>query len=231
MTDFSSKKQDDAEVIGTAAAGSPSGSRRGTVPSSGSSVGFDQAEAGIDQILENTRLKLRQGTGTGVADHTEIDKVIKDILKQKNLVESQENYNRILCSCALHCQQGATSPKYADSRMVVEYGISLKVSEMRAALKAAGITARKFARGIRNVIIKVAKSYLVEGNLSKAYKLENPNFDQQDLVWVSDFQTFNEDPAMPVHVKEWLLDNYRRRFRPNSTASFKQQQVNEGTQE
>ncbi len=84
-----------------------------------------------------------------------------------------------------------------------------------------GITARKFARGIRTIIIKVAKHDEIEGNLSKNYKLENPNFDQQDLVWVSDFQTFSEDPAMPEHVKTWLLENYRRRFRPTSKVTIK----------
>ena len=75
-----------------------------------------------------------------------------------------------------------------------------------------GITARKFARGIRTIIIKVAKHDEIEGNLSRNYKLENPNFDQQDLV---------EDLAMPEHVKTWLLENYRRRFRPTSKVTIK----------
>lgn len=194
-------------------------------------IGFEQAESGIDQILNERQPIIKQSAGTGVADQTEINLVITGIIKMKNLPATQEYYNRALASCALHCQQGVTSPKYADSRIVVEYGIQLKVSEMRAALKSANVTARKFARGIRNIIIKVAKYNLVEGNLSKAYKLENPGFDQQDLVWVSDFQTFNEDPAMPKHVKEWLLENYRKRFRPGTTPVARQLPKQENSQE
>lgn len=38
----------------------------------------------------------------------------------------------------------------------------------------------------------------------------------QDLIWVSDFQTFSEDQAMPEHVKEWLLGNSKKRFRTSS---------------
>ena len=104
---------------------------------------------------------------------------------------------------------------------------NLKVSEMLIALKANGLTARKFVRGIRSIIIKVAQMNEIEGNLSKNYKLENPGFDQQDLYWVSDFQTFNDDPGMPENVKIWLLDNYRRRFRPTSKVITKQQMNSE----
>ncbi len=52
----------------------------------------------------------------------------------------------------------------------------------------------------------------MEGNFSKSYKLENPNFDEQDLVWVSDFQKFSNDLAMPENDKIWLLKNYKKRL-------------------
>lgn len=68
---------------------------------------------------------------------------------------------------------------------------------------------------VRDDVIKVAVKHGIEGNLSKNYKLENPGFEEQDLIWVSDFQTFSDNPAMPEHVKHWLLENYRNRFRPN----------------
>ena len=146
--------------------------------------GYDDMEINFDQLVESAKLKPKLGSATGVANKMEVDAVIKSIIKTKGLPENEDSYNRVMASCASHCQQGATSPKYADSRTVVEYRISLKVSEMRVALKANGLTARKFARGIRSTIIKVAQMNEIEGNLSKNYKLENAGFDQQDLYWV-----------------------------------------------
>ena len=105
---------------------------------SSNKVGFEQADKGMDQILENKKSKPKQDASTGVANQTEVDSIIKHIMKSKEIPETQESYNRVLAWCALHCQQGTTSPKYADSRMVVEYGVNIKVVEMRAALKAVG---------------------------------------------------------------------------------------------
>lgn len=85
---------------------------------------------------------------------------------------------------------------------------------MRESCSRAGITVRKFSRGIRNVVIKVATKLNIEGNLAKNYKMEFPTCDKQDLIWVSDFQTFSDNPAMPDQVKTWLLQNYKNRFRP-----------------
>ena len=98
--------------------------------------------------------------------------------------------------------------------MVTDYGVEVKVSDLRDACSKAGITVRKYARGIRDQVIKVAQKHQLEGNLAKGYKLENPSCDKQDLVWVSDFQTFSENPSMPENVRTWLLNNYRNRFRP-----------------
>lgn len=192
---------------------------------------FLTAVESLDSVLMEKSQAPKLGTGTGVAEPREIDTVIKTIVNLKKMPNTTESYNKVLVTCAIHCQQGATSPKYAESRVVTEHGVSLKVSEFRAALKTAGTTARKFARGIRGVIVKVSKHYELEGNLSKSYKLENPNFDPQDLPWVSDFQTFNDDPAMPSHVKQWLLENYRKRFRPNLIINNKQQPIQEAGSE
>jgi hypothetical protein len=72
---------------------------------------------------------------------------------------------------------------------------------LKEACNGVGITPQKFAREIRDFILKIAAEFNLEGNLSKKYKLENPNCDKQDLIWVSDFQTFLENPSMPDHVK------------------------------
>lgn len=177
-------------------------------------VGFNNASDGFDQMLEKVSVKSGNESNAAVATGGEIDTVIETIIKQKKLQPTQEIYNKVLASAAHLVQIGATSPKFAGTRMVTDYGVELRTSDLREACSKSSITVRKFARGIRDYVIKVAVAFNIQGNLAKNYKLENPNCDPQDLAWVADFQTFSDNPAMPENVKVWLLQNYRNRFRP-----------------
>lgn len=49
------------------------------------------------------------------------------------------------------------------------------------------------------------------GNLAKTMKMEVSDLSREDAVWASDFQTYNEN--CPEKVKNWLIKNYRQRFR------------------
>lgn len=177
-------------------------------------IGMELIGDGLDTILAETKVEQRKGSGTGVASPQEVDAVVKGLMQAKKIPITQSNYNRVYLTCCQMVQEGATSPKYAGSRLVTDYGVVIKVDDFRASLKSAGLTARKFARGVKDDVIKVAKTHRLEGNLSKSYKLDFPDYDTQDLPWVSDFQTFSENPAIPERVKNWLLENYRNRFRP-----------------
>lgn len=130
------------------------------------------------------------------------------------MAQSQENFNKVFTTSAHLVQIGATSPKFASTRMITDYGVEGKTSDLRESCSRARITVRKFSRSIKNVVIKVATQLNIEGNLAKNYKMEFPTCDKQDLIWVSDFQTFSDNPAMPDQVKTWLLQNYKNRFRP-----------------
>ena len=66
----------------------------------------------------------------------------------------------------------------------------------------------------------MAKIHSIEGNLSKGFKLDFPDYDPEHYPWVSDFQTFSDHEDMPEQVKSWLLDNYKSRFKPNKRQSF-----------
>lgn len=67
---------------------------------------------------------------------------------------------------------------------------------------------------MRNKITRIALNRQIEGNLAKSYKLEKKGTcTVEELAWVSDFNTFSEDPAMPDDVRKWLLKNYYDRFR------------------
>nr|AWI68237.1 hypothetical protein [Pediastrum angulosum] len=185
-------------------------------------VGLDGMSDGLEKILESTSIITQQPqVNSGVASKQEIETVVMDIIAAKKLSPTQENFNKILASVCHLAQEGATSPKYAENRKVEMYGVSLKVGELRNSCKKVGVTVRKLARGLQNEIITVAKRHNIEGNLSKSYKMENPNYNRQDLIWASDFQTFNENPAMPESVKIWLLENYRSRFKPNSKINYR----------
>ena len=130
------------------------------------------------------------------------------------MAQSQENFNKVFTTSAHLVQIGATSPKFASTRMITDYRVEGKTSDLRESCSRAAITVRKFSRSIKNVVIKVATQLNIEGNLAKNYKMEFPTCDKQDLIWVSDFQTFSDNPAMPDQVKTWLLQNYKNRFRP-----------------
>lgn len=181
-------------------------------------ISLDSITDDIELVLDSTKVKSKPvDSGTGTATQEEANAVIKAILDSKKLEENKENFSKVTCSVAYLIQGGATSPKCADSKKVDYFGIELKVSDLRFACKTVGITIRKFARGIRHIIVKVAKSFGMEGNLAKAYKLENPGYDKQDLIYVSDFNTFSDDTDIPDVVKEWLLENYRSRFKSSTT--------------
>lgn len=178
-------------------------------------VGFDNVGDGIDKLLNESLVKISNDSSAAVATPKEIDAVLSMIMASRKIPNTQDGYNRTLLTCAHLVQIGATSPRFAESRMVTEYGVEIKAGDLKISCNKIGITPRKFARGIRDYVIKVATKHGIAGNLSKNYKLENPNCDLQDLVWVADFQTFSENPAMPDHVQKWLLQNYKNRFRPD----------------
>lgn len=177
-------------------------------------VGLGNVGDGIDKLLESTTSQKNMETSSAVATTTEVEQVVGTLITSKKLPNTQDSFNRVLVTTAHLVQIGATSPKFASTRMVPDYGVDIRVGDLRDACSKTGITVRKFARGIRDQVIKVAQKHQIEGNLAKGYKLENPSCDRQDLVWVSDFQTFSENPSMPENVRTWLLNNYRNRFKP-----------------
>jgi hypothetical protein len=75
-------------------------------------------------------------------------------------------------------QIGAISPKFAASRIISNYGIDVRAGDLREARSKNQLTVRKFARGIRDQVIKVAQRFGIEGNLAKNSKLENLGFDK-----------------------------------------------------
>lgn len=109
-------------------------------------------------------------------------------------------------------EQGAASPRFTESRTFGSFDCHFSVSSLRKSAKKFSITVRALARALRPEAIKVGEAFHIEGNLAKSYKLEFPSAQFPELIWVSDFQSFSDDPAMPEIVRTWLLKNYSNRF-------------------
>lgn len=185
-----------------------------------------ELEKSIDKILESVKLKSNTAMDAGsVATQDQVDAIILELVKREKLEEITDNKTKVRLTIAHMCQIGATSPRFADSRIIDDYGCRFTVGSLREACKRNGTTVRKVARFLRNIIIRIAAKFGLEGNLAKAYKLENTEFDIQELIWVADFQTFSDNPAMPEKVRKWLLENYKTRFRPNLKETTNKKQM------
>lgn len=77
------------------------------------------------------------------------------------------------------------------------------------------IKVRQFARGLKERIIRlmimIGEANYIPGNLSRTMKLEMTKVTHIEALWASDFQTYN--PECPTRVRNWLVKNYRSRFR------------------
>lgn len=137
----------------------------------------------------------------------------KSLESLKKEVNKENMFAVQLCACAL-LQMGAASPKFDPNKSYTSGSITLDNKTLKKAINDtdASLTPRKLARALRDQIAEVALGSKIPGNLSKTYQLQHPNAQLSDLIWVSDFQTFNNNNSIPTEVKEWLLNNYNNRF-------------------
>lgn len=168
----------------------------------------------LETLLNKAKAKalLSASASSNEVPPDEVENIVKEILESKKLAVTAENKEKVKCSIVVLAQEGAASPKAADSRTTSLFDVTISVREIREILQKRKTTFRKLARSLKKLAIRVAEKLELEGNLAKSYKLEFPEADSQDLIWVSDFQTFNNDPQMPPQVRTWLLKNYKHRF-------------------
>jgi hypothetical protein len=118
-----------------------------------------------------------------------------------------------ICLCIL-LQRGGTSPKQANKVSETWKGARISLGMVRNSCAKHKISVRKLARGMAQTIA-IIMEYLGEdgyrGNLSKKYLEEHPDASDKDLIWTSDFQTFNLE--CPERIREWLIKDYNTRFK------------------
>lgn len=153
--------------------------------------------------------------GSGVTPPELVKKICEDLIKNKKTSYDSISYDNILktklCIGAL-AQEGATSPRFADTRTGEYYNANIMVKDIRDVCKKYNTTYRRLARALEYHAIHAAGLYGIPGNLSKAFKLDYPDASAEELRFASDFLTFSNHPQIPERTKTWLLANYNTRF-------------------
>lgn len=79
----------------------------------------------LDAILEQAVVPRPEMEGQGVATPKEINVVIVDIMLTTKIPMNQENFHRVYVSVYHMVQIGATSPKFAETRKITDYGLKI----------------------------------------------------------------------------------------------------------
>lgn len=134
------------------------------------------------------------------------------IVSTTELTDDQKG-ELLLGVCELF-QKGAVSPKFDKSRRSQLFSGTLTVANLQEAARSIdrNLTLRKIARGLKDVILEVAREWAIPGNLAKKYSQAHPDATISELIWASDFFTFSEHQDMPDTVRDWLINNYSSRF-------------------
>ena len=168
-------------------------------------------QAALDSAPDTAKTALSSSETSGEANPETCSKILESIAKQAD--KNAKPFEVFFCvSCLL--QRGATSPKTPSGTKFEYGGAGITVEQIRKACRDHKTTVRQFARGIKSQIIEVMirlGDSAPEGNLSKAMKLDLKNVTQDEAIWASDFQTYNNE--CPTRVKNWLVKNYQARFR------------------
>lgn len=134
--------------------------------------------------------------------------ILKKIEKQYNL-NTQEEATVVL---ALLFQQGGTA-RSCDGNMTVKiFDQEFKLANIRKILKDCSCAKgeRKLARSLANDIKEIALIMKLPGNLYNKIQKKNlsKNFTLEEKVWLSDFQSDNEN--CPAELRALILETFKK---------------------
>lgn len=177
----------------------------------------DLTEAAINELNTEEVTKTLSNTGTtGEAREETCLKILAQIGKECSSQDAEAKPGQVLFVTAYLLQKGATSPKTPGATKYMVGNISVTVEMIRKACRQERVTVRQFARGIKDKIISIMNNLgeqAPEGNLARSMRLDLTSVTAEEAIWASDFQTYN--PNCPTRVRNWLVKNYRSRFRNN----------------
>lgn len=176
---------------------------------------LEEAKSAVDMAPEKAAAAIGNAETTGQASADTCSQVLQEIAKSAGESKDMKPFEVFFCvSCLL--QGGATSPKTPGATKFIYGNATVTVDAIRKACRDNKVTVRQFARGlsdqIAELMLRLGDS-APQGNLARAMKLELKNISQEEAVWASDFQTYNSN--CPSRVRNWLVKNFRARFRKN----------------
>lgn len=175
----------------------------------------------FDELLTVSDTASTTPSSTGQASQSELDEIFQKFRQYKtpHLPDNPTTKSQFIASIVYLAQCGTTSPNFNENRSCPHFGFAwLTAGIARNIMRSVNrsLTFRKVARSYRKEAIAVAKRFELEGNLAKAYKLDNPTATMEQLIYVSDFNTFSDDPTIPSEVRNWLLQNFKKRFKKDA---------------
>ena len=166
-------------------------------------------------ISETLKKKLEKEKNFYVTNRSAVlqQGVVTDILKT---IEKQHNLNtpeEAIAALALFFQQGGTA-RSCDGNMVVKiFNQEFKLANIRKILKNCSCAKgeRKLARSLANEIKEIAFIMELPGNLyNKIQKKDlSRNFTIEEKVWLSDFQSDNEN--CPAELRALIIETFKKK--------------------
>jgi hypothetical protein len=136
----------------------------------------------------------------------------KKIITSIKVCGGFESDTQALIAIAGLCQLGSTN-RNAGRLITYTYKVkSISAGDLINICQSSkgGGTPRQFARAMGTIIAKIAINLNKPGDLSRQMKLNHPNLTLEEEVWCSNFQSSN--PDCPNIGREWLPDDFRKRF-------------------
>jgi hypothetical protein len=168
---------------------------------------WDEAIKKMEPAL--TKKKIQEKTNSGNVNDITVKRIIEDLRNA-----SKGNEEEVMVLVAILLQKGATSKKQLAKTTEEINGVYITTGMLRNACSSHKITVRKLARALSKDIIEIMQSmkdHAYPGNLGKKYLTEKPEATLDELIWASDFQTFN--PDCPEKIREWLMTDFNSRFK------------------
>ena len=145
---------------------------------------------------------------TNVLSESICDEIL-DKLKKKYQFDDAEVYLAI----TVILQRGGTNKGAGNTAKITLHNKNLTAQDLQNTINTIkkNATNRQFARTLANEIVQVALQLDIEGDLANQMRFEFPDLTREEAVWCSNFQTTN--PQCPERVRNWLVQNYKNRFR------------------
>lgn len=166
-------------------------------------------------LSETLKIKLEKEKNNYVATRSSklqpgvVTRVLKKIVEQYKLT-SPEEATAVL---ALVFQQGGTARSCDGNMSVKIFDQEFKLASIRKILKdcSCNKSERKLARSLANEIKEVALIMELPGSLYNKIKKKDlsKNFTIEEKVWLSDFQSDNEN--CPAELRTLILDTFKKK--------------------